>query len=80
MEMSEKLACIRLIRTRNIGLMTYSLLVKRYGSEHEALRAIPELARRGGRKLEPASLKLAGAEMAANEATNATLLFRGGEG
>lgn len=80
MEMSEKLACIRLIRTRNIGPMTYSLLMKRYGSAHEALRAIPELARRGGRKLEPASLKLAEAEMAANEAANATLLFRGGEG
>ena len=78
MEMSEKLACIRLIRTRNIGPMTYSLLMKRYGSAHEALRAIPELARRGGRKLEPASLKLAEAEMAANEAANATLLFRGG--
>ena len=80
MEMSEKLACIRLIRTRNIGPMTYRLLMKRYSSAHEALRAIPELARRGGRKLEPASLKLAEAEMAANDATNATLLFRGGEG
>ena len=72
MEMSEKLACIRLIQTRNIGPMTFSLLMKRYGSEHEALRAIPELARRGGRKLEPASLKLAEAEMAANEASNRT--------
>ena len=79
MEMNQKLACIGLVQTRNIGPMTYSLLMKRYGSEHEALRAIPELARRGGRKLEPASLKLAEAEMAANEAANATLLFRGGE-
>ena len=54
--------------------------MKRYESAHEALRAISELARRGGRKLELASLKLAEAEMAANEAANATLLFRGGEG
>ncbi len=73
------MACIRLIRTRNIGPMTYSLLIKRYGSEHKALRAIPELARRGGRKLEPASLKLAEAEMAANEAANATFLYHGVE-
>ena len=49
--MSEKPACIRLIRTRNIGPMIYSLLMKRYGLAHEALRAIPEFARRGGRKL-----------------------------
>ena len=60
MEMIEKLACIRLIWTRNIGPMTYSLLMRRYGSAHEALWAIPELARRGGQKLEPASPKLAG--------------------
>ncbi|MGB2462431.1 MAG: DNA-protecting protein DprA, partial [Candidatus Puniceispirillaceae bacterium] len=39
MEMNEKLACIRLIRTRNIGPMTYHLLIKRYGSAREALRA-----------------------------------------
>ena len=76
--MNEKLACIRLIQTLNIGPMTYSLLMKRYGSNHEALWVIPELARHGGRKLEQASLKLAEAEMAANEAPNATLLFRGG--
>ena len=54
--MNEKLACIRLIPTRNIGPMTYHLLIKRYGSAREALRAIPELARRGGRRLEPAGL------------------------
>jgi DNA processing protein len=80
MEMNEKLACIRLIRTRNIGPMTYHLLIKRYGSAREALRAIPELARRSGRRLEPVGLSMAEAEMAANQAVNATLLFRGGDG
>ena len=78
--MNEKLACIRLIRTRNIGPMTYHLLIKRYGSTREALRAIPELARRGGRRLGPAGLSMAEAEMAANQAANANLLFRGGDG
>lgn len=80
MEMNEKMACIKLVRTRNIDPMTYSLLRKRYGSTHEALRAVPDLARRGGRKLEQASLKLAEAEMAATDVVNATLLLRGKEG
>ena len=80
MEQSEKLAAIRLIRTPNVGPMTYRLLVQRYGSPTAALKAIPDLARRGGRKLQPASLESAQAELAANEANGATLLFRGGEG
>ena len=51
MDREEKLACLRLIHTPNIGLMTFSPLLQRYGSAIEALRAIPELAKRGGRGL-----------------------------
>ena len=51
MDREEKLACLRLIRTPNIGPMTFSLLLQRYGSAIEALRAVPELAKRGGRSL-----------------------------
>ena len=76
MEHSEKLARIRLIRTQNVGPMTYKLLMRRYKTAKEALRAVPELAKRGGRKLVPASLDAAEAEFAANEAAGATLLFR----
>lgn len=79
MEHSEKLARIRLIRTQNVGPMTYKLLMRRYKTAKEALRAIPELAKRGGRKLVPASLAVAEAEFNANEAAGATLLFRGTE-
>ena len=75
--MNEKLACIRLIRTHNIGPITNHLLIRRYGSARKAMRAIPELVRRGGRRLEPAGLSIAEAKMAANQAANATLLFRG---
>lgn len=67
MEHSEKLARIRLIRTQNVGPMTYKLLMRRYGSAKEALRAVPELAKRGGRKLVPASLADAEAELTAND-------------
>lgn len=58
MDREEKLACLRLIRTPNIGPMTFSLLLQRYGSAIEALRAVPELAKRGGRSLRPADAPL----------------------
>ena len=66
MDREEKLACLRLIRTPNIGPMTFSLLLQRYGSAIEALRAVPELAKRGGRSLKPSGRALAEAELQAN--------------
>ena len=47
MDEREKLARIRLIQTRHIGPMTFSLLIQRYGSALAALAAIPDLAARG---------------------------------
>lgn len=41
---------LRLIRTPNIGPITFHQLIARYGTAAEALAALPELARRGGRK------------------------------
>ena len=52
MDREEKLACLRLIRKPNVGSVTFSLLLQRYGSAIAALRAVPELAERGGRNLE----------------------------
>jgi DNA processing protein len=80
MDREEKIAHLRLIRTPNIGPMTFSLLLQRYGSAADALRAVPELAKRGGRTLKPAPRSLAEAELAANEAAGAQLLFKGAEG
>ena len=77
MDREERLAHLRLIRTPNIGPMTFSLLLQRYGSAVAALRAVPELARRGGRSLKPAGRAVAEAELAANESAGATLLFKG---
>lgn len=51
MDCEEKLACLQLIRTPNIGPVTFSLLLQRYGSAIEALRSVPELAKRGGQSL-----------------------------
>ncbi len=45
-----RLDALRLIRTDNIGPITFYQLVERYGSAAEALKALPELSQRGGRK------------------------------
>ena len=79
MDREERLAHLRLIRTPNIGPMTFSLLLQRYGSATAALRAVPELAKRGGRRLKPAGRAAAEAELQANEEAGATLMFKGGE-
>ena len=79
MDENEKLARIRLIRTRHVGPMTFSLLIQRYGSAVKAVAAIPELAARGGRKLSVVSLADAKAEIAANTSADATLIWRDSE-
>ena len=40
---------LRLIRSENVGPITYHRLVERFGGAREALDALPDLARRGGR-------------------------------
>jgi DNA processing protein len=80
MDLTEKISRIRLIRTRNVGPMTYGLLMQRYGSAIATIEAIPDLAKRGGRQLKPASIDLAKDELAHNQAAGATMLFRGGDG
>ena len=46
----ERLDWMRLSRTERIGPITFHQLIARYGSARAALEALPELARRGGRK------------------------------
>lgn len=53
---AEKIARLRLIRTENVGPVTFQHLLARFGSAGEALERLPDLARRGGRK---AKLKIA---------------------
>lgn len=47
---SERLDWLRLIRSENVGPMTFYQLVGRFGTAAKALDALPELARRGGSK------------------------------
>lgn len=44
----ERIDRLRLIRSEHVGPVTYRRLVARFGSAAAALRALPELARRGG--------------------------------
>ena len=63
-----RLACLRLIRSDNIGPVTFRQLINQYGGAQQALDALPELARRSGRmrafKLFPADLAEAELETA----------------
>ena len=44
----ERLACLRLIRSDNVGPVTFRELINHYGGASAALAALPELQRRGG--------------------------------
>lgn len=45
----EKLSWLRLIRTENVGPITFNRLIERFGSAEKALNALPDLAKRGGK-------------------------------
>ena len=47
---AERLDWLRLARTENVGPITFFQLLDHLGSAAAALEALPELARRGGRR------------------------------
>ena len=72
----ERREWLTLARTENVGPVAFGHLVDRFGSAAEALEAIPELARRGGRT---SALRVPSAadidrELAAGEAIGAQLV------
>jgi DNA processing protein len=46
---AQRLACLRLTRSENVGPATFRALINHYGGATIALEALPELSRRGGR-------------------------------
>ena len=46
---ASRLACLRLIRSQNVGPVTFRELINHYGGAEAALDAMPEIARRSGR-------------------------------
>ena len=75
----ERLARLRLLRSENVGPITFHELIARFGSGAAALDALPELARQGGRarpiRLGPRDR--AEAELEALSAEGARVLFNG---
>jgi len=73
---ADLLDTVRLIRSDNVGPVTYHMLVARYGSAKAALERLPELAQRGGAKkpLLPCPVEKAEKEIAAVQAYGARLI------
>jgi DNA processing protein len=74
---SERIASLRLIRSENVGPVTYRDLIRHFGSAEQALAALPELSRRGGlrRSIRICPRADAEAELDRARAGGATLLF-----
>jgi DNA processing protein len=75
----ERLDWLRLMRTDNVGPVTFCALLSRFGSAAAALQALPELSRRGGRSrpLTPCPPATALRELEALTAFGARLIARG---
>jgi len=72
----EAFARIRLLRSANIGPVSYRQLIARFGSAAQALEALPELAARGSRRdYRPAPASRIAAEVEAARAAKARYLF-----
>jgi DNA processing protein len=54
LEQDEALARVRLLRSPNVGPVSYAQLLRRFGSAVAALEALPDLAGRAGRAYRPA--------------------------
>ena len=72
---SERLSCLRLIRSDNIGPVTFRELISHFGNAEAALAAVPDLSQRGGRTIRLCSRDAAEAELARAQTIGARALF-----
>ena len=71
----EAFARIRLLRSPNIGPVSYRQLLLRFGDAGRALAALPDLASRGGAPYRPTASTRIEVEVAAVRAAGARYLF-----
>ena len=71
----EAFARIRLLRSPNIGPVSYRQLLRRFGDAQAALEALPDLAKRGTRDYRAAPVARIEAEIAAMRKAGARYLF-----
>ena len=76
---AERVAALRLVRSENVGPVTFRELLKHYGSAAAALAAVPELSRRGGyrRSIRLCPVEEAEAELQRARSNGAQPLFVG---
>lgn len=76
---AEKIDWLRLIRSENVGPLTFYRLLERFGTAAAALEALPDLARRGGRaaRIKMGARAVAERELGDLEALGALLVARG---
>lgn len=74
---AQRLACLRLIRSENVGPATFRALINHWGGAREALAALPEVGRHAGRSrpLRICPAADAEAELEAAATAGVTLLF-----
>ena len=72
----EAFARIRLLRSPNVGPVSYAQLLRRFGDAQRAVEALPDLASRGGRAYRPAPVQRIEEEVAAVRAAGARYLFQ----
>src|SRR4029079_7448721 len=73
----QRLAWLRLIRSENIGPVTFRELINHFGSAAAALDAVPSLSERGGRRVRIPSPREAEREVAAAAAIGARMVAMG---
>lgn len=75
LDQAEAFARIRLLRSPNIGPVTYRQLLARFGSAVVSLDALPEIGRNGGRTYRPADKAAIEAEVLKTRKAGAKYLF-----
>lgn len=75
LDAAQRLACLRLIRSDNVGPVTFRELINHYGGAEQALEVLPELARRGGRTLRVCPREKAERELEAAHKIGASIVF-----
>lgn len=75
LDQAEAFARIRLLRSPNIGPVSYAQLLRRFGSAVAALEGLPDLGKRGKRQYTPAPSAKIEAEISAVRAAGARYLF-----
>ena len=79
---TQRLAWLRLLRSENVGPATFRALVNQFGGAEAAIKALPDLSRRGGRAqaIRLCSIEDAEAELARAKAIGAHLVAHGEAG